>query len=51
MSTAAETARWRALDAAHYLHPFTDHKSLADRGTMGSVILIALRLMSQTIKT
>ena len=33
MSTAAETARWRALDAAHYLHPFTDHKSLADRGT------------------
>src|SRR5579859_6572019 len=22
------TAEWQALDAAHYLHPFTDHKSL-----------------------
>jgi len=26
------TAEWRALDSAHYLHPFTDHKGLAARG-------------------
>jgi putrescine aminotransferase len=33
MSTTHTTAEWQALDAAHYLHPFTDHKSLAARGT------------------
>jgi putrescine aminotransferase len=33
MATAHTTAEWQALDAAHYLHPFTDHKSLAARGT------------------
>ena len=33
MTTAHTTAEWQALDAAHYLHPFTDHKSLAARGT------------------
>ncbi|MBU3672264.1 MAG: aspartate aminotransferase family protein [Sinobacteraceae bacterium] len=27
------TADWQALDAAHYLHPFTDHQSLARKGT------------------
>jgi putrescine aminotransferase len=32
-ATAHTTAEWQALDAAHYLHPFTDHKSLAARGT------------------
>ena len=26
------TAEWRALDSAHYLHPFTDHKGLARKG-------------------
>jgi putrescine---pyruvate transaminase len=26
--TRHTTAEWQALDAAHYLHPFTDHKSL-----------------------
>ncbi len=26
------TAQWRALDSAHYLHPFTDHRSLAAKG-------------------
>jgi putrescine aminotransferase len=26
------TAEWRALDSAHYLHPFTDHKGLAAKG-------------------
>jgi putrescine aminotransferase len=26
-------ADWRRLDAAHHLHPFTDHRALADRGT------------------
>ena len=26
------TAEWRALDAAHYLHPFTDTRALAERG-------------------
>ena len=26
------TADWQAADAAHYLHPFTDHKSLAASG-------------------
>ena len=33
MTTTHTTAEWQALDAAHYLHPFTDHKSLAARGT------------------
>ena len=33
MTTAHTTAEWQALDAAHYLHPFTDHRSLAARGT------------------
>jgi putrescine aminotransferase len=28
-----DTREWQALDAAHYLHPFTDHQSLAARGT------------------
>ncbi|MCP5472522.1 MAG: aspartate aminotransferase family protein [Sinobacteraceae bacterium] len=27
-----DTAAWRALDSAHYLHPFTDHKGLAAKG-------------------
>ncbi|MEZ5930501.1 MAG: aspartate aminotransferase family protein [Alphaproteobacteria bacterium] len=28
-----ETARWQALDRAHHLHPFTDHKALAAVGS------------------
>ncbi len=28
-----ETVRWQALDRAHHLHPFTDHKALAGIGT------------------
>ena len=27
------TAQLQALDAAHHLHPFTDHKDLGGRGT------------------
>lgn len=27
------TAEWQALDAAHFLHPFTDFKALAAKGT------------------
>jgi putrescine aminotransferase len=27
------TAEWQALDAAHFLHPFTDFKSLAAKGS------------------
>src|SRR3989475_8245735 len=27
------THDWQATDAAHYLHPFTDFKSLAAKGT------------------
>lgn len=27
------TAEWQALDAAHYLHPFTDHAALSAKGT------------------
>jgi putrescine aminotransferase len=27
------TAEWRALDSAHYLHPFTDTHALAEKGT------------------
>ncbi|MDQ2779589.1 MAG: aspartate aminotransferase family protein [Pseudomonadota bacterium] len=26
------TASWQKADAAHFLHPFTDHKDLSDRG-------------------
>jgi putrescine aminotransferase len=26
------TAEWRALDSAHYLHPFTDHQALSAKG-------------------
>jgi putrescine aminotransferase len=26
-------AEWQALDAAHYLHPFTDHAALSKKGT------------------
>jgi putrescine aminotransferase len=31
--TAADTLRWRQLDARHHLHPFTDHAELATRGS------------------
>jgi len=27
------TQEWQAADSAHYLHPFTDHKSLASKGS------------------
>ena len=27
------TLEWQAADSAHYLHPFTDHKSLASKGS------------------
>jgi putrescine---pyruvate transaminase len=27
-----DTAALRKLDAAHYLHPFTDHQALRDKG-------------------
>src|SRR5262245_35120561 len=27
------TAEWQSLDAAHYLHPFTDHAALSRKGT------------------
>ena len=30
---ARTTAQWQAADAAHYLHPFTDFKSLAAKGS------------------
>ena len=40
MKTAAEpqtkprsTQQWQAADAAHFLHPFTDFKSLASKGS------------------
>ena len=32
-STAQSTAEWQALDAAHFLHPFTDFKALAAKGS------------------
>jgi len=32
-STPRSTAQWQAADAAHYLHPFTDFKSLASKGS------------------
>jgi putrescine aminotransferase len=33
MSTAAEIEHWQDLDRRHFLHPFTDHRQLAARGT------------------
>ncbi len=30
--TDRNTQQWQAADAAHFLHPFTDFKSLADKG-------------------
>jgi putrescine aminotransferase len=27
------TGEWQALDAAHYIHPFTDHAALSKKGT------------------
>jgi putrescine aminotransferase len=32
-STPRSTASWQAADAAHFLHPFTDFKSLASTGS------------------
>ena len=32
-ATTRTTAQWQAADAAHYLHPFTDFKSLAAKGS------------------
>ncbi|MES2227339.1 MAG: aspartate aminotransferase family protein [Pseudomonadota bacterium] len=31
--TQRSTREWQAADAAHYLHPFTDFKSLANKGS------------------
>src|ERR1700710_711089 len=31
--TTRTTAEWQAADTAHYLHPFTDFKSLASKGS------------------
>jgi putrescine aminotransferase len=33
MATRPETRNWQQLDSAHYLHPFTDYKALAARGS------------------
>ena len=33
MTTRRTTAQWQAADSAHYLHPFTDFKSLASKGS------------------
>ncbi len=33
MNQARSTHDWQQADAAHFLHPFTDHKALAGRGT------------------
>jgi len=33
MSKARTTAEWQALDAAHFLHPFTDFQALAGKGS------------------
>jgi putrescine aminotransferase len=30
---ARSTSEWQALDAAHYIHPFTDHAELGRKGT------------------
>jgi putrescine---pyruvate transaminase len=32
-AAARTTKEWQAADAAHYLHPFTDFKSLANKGS------------------
>jgi putrescine aminotransferase len=32
-TTARTTAEWQAADAAHFLHPFTDFKALAAKGS------------------
>jgi putrescine---pyruvate transaminase len=32
-TSSRTTAEWQAADAAHYLHPFTDFKSLAEKGS------------------
>jgi putrescine---pyruvate transaminase len=32
-AAARTTKQWQAADAAHYLHPFTDFKSLASKGS------------------
>jgi len=32
-AAARSTQQWQAADAAHYLHPFTDFKSLANKGS------------------
>ncbi|MCP5285502.1 MAG: aspartate aminotransferase family protein [Burkholderiaceae bacterium] len=33
MSLSRTTAEWQALDAAHFLHPFTDFQALAGKGS------------------
>ncbi len=33
VGTARSTAQWQAADAAHFLHPFTDFKALANKGS------------------
>ena len=33
MSEAHDFREWQALDAAHLLHPFSDSKQIASRGT------------------
>ena len=40
------TARWRALDTAHHLHPFTDYKELAETG--GSRIITSAQGVTLT---
>ena len=32
-TTQRTTKEWQAADSAHYLHPFTDFKSLANKGS------------------
>jgi putrescine aminotransferase len=32
-ASTRSTAQWQAADAAHYLHPFTDFKALAAKGS------------------
>jgi putrescine---pyruvate transaminase len=33
LTAARTTEQWQAADAAHYMHPFTDFKSLASKGS------------------
>jgi putrescine aminotransferase len=33
MTTAADIEHWQDLDRRHFLHPFTDHRELGERGT------------------